>query len=68
MLKVSRPRLCQQCHNASYHPSQPRSDGLTPVNGAVVVNDRQFIMGRQCQNCHFNIHGSNHPSGKAFTR
>ena len=68
MLKVSRPRLCQQCHNASYHPSQPRSDGLTPVNGAVVFNDRQFVMGRQCQNCHFNIHGSNHPSGKAFTR
>ena len=28
----------------------------------------QFLFNRQCSNCHFNIHGSNHPSGFAFTR
>jgi len=25
-------------------------------------------MGRACVNCHANIHGSNHPAGKFFTR
>jgi DmsE family decaheme c-type cytochrome len=61
MLKQSRPRLCQQCHaNASGHPVAPRNP--------VVTADLQFVMNRQCSNCHFNIHGSNHPSGKAFTR
>ena len=61
MLKVSRPRLCQQCHaGANYHPTQPRTATLTA--------DVPFVLNRQCQNCHFNIHGSNHPSGKAFTR
>lgn len=61
MLKVSRPRLCQQCHaNATGHPAAPRSTS----NSA----DVQFLLNRQCSNCHFNIHGSNHPSGKAFTR
>jgi hypothetical protein len=26
------------------------------------------VLGRSCSNCHVNIHGSNHPSGFAFTR
>jgi len=61
MLKASRPRLCQQCHaNGSGHPAAPRS--------ATAPADMQFVYNRQCSNCHFNIHGSNHPSGKAFTR
>lgn len=61
MLKLSRPRLCQQCHaNGTGHPAAPRN----PANAA----DMQFVFNRQCSNCHFNIHGSNHPGGKAFTR
>lgn len=61
MLKASRPRLCQQCHgNSSGHPVAPRAT----TNAA----DLQFVYNRQCSNCHFNIHGSNHPSGYAFTR
>jgi DmsE family decaheme c-type cytochrome len=61
MLKVSRPRLCQQCHaNATGHPAAPRNIATSA--------DLQFVYNRQCSNCHFNIHGSNHPSGKAFTR
>jgi DmsE family decaheme c-type cytochrome len=60
MLKASRPRLCQQCHNSSGHPTIPRNAGAAA--------DIQFVLNRQCSNCHFNIHGSNHPSGKAFTR
>ncbi len=60
MLIMSRPRLCQQCHAGTGHPIQPRNPS-TPA-------DFQFVFNRQCSNCHFNIHGSNHPSGKAFTR
>jgi len=59
LLKVPKPRLCQQCHDPTSHPTQPR--GTTAV-------DARFIRGRQCVDCHANIHGSNHPSGKRFTR
>ena len=69
MLKLSRPRLCQQCHQGSGHPQQPRRD-TTLASGRVVpvASDFQYLLNRQCSNCHFNIHGSNHPSGQAFTR
>lgn len=60
MLILSRPRLCQQCHQSSGHPIAPRNPKA--------INDFQFVFNRQCSNCHFNIHGSNHPSGYAFTR
>jgi DmsE family decaheme c-type cytochrome len=61
MLKVSRPRLCQQCHGgASGHPTGPKS--LT------VNSDLVMLLNRQCANCHVDIHGSNHVSGKFFTR
>ncbi|HLA89229.1 MAG TPA: DmsE family decaheme c-type cytochrome [Gemmatimonadaceae bacterium] len=59
LLKVPKPRLCQQCHNPTQHPTQPR--GTTEA-------DARFVRGRQCISCHFAIHGSNHPSGKRFTR
>ncbi|MDO8526577.1 MAG: DmsE family decaheme c-type cytochrome [Deltaproteobacteria bacterium] len=57
MLKLPKPRLCQQCHDESRHPTNPQSLGAT-----------RTLFGRSCSNCHFNIHGSNHPSGSAFTR
>jgi DmsE family decaheme c-type cytochrome len=56
MLKLSQPRLCQQCHVASRHPSEARLPG------------NRFVIGSSCVQCHSNIHGSNHPSGFAFTR
>jgi DmsE family decaheme c-type cytochrome len=56
MLKLSQPRLCQQCHVASRHPSEAR----LPQN--------RFVISNSCVQCHSNIHGSNHPSGFAFTR
>ena len=56
MLKVSPPRLCQQCHVESRHPTEAR----LPTN--------KFVIGRACLQCHANVHGSNHPSGFAFTR
>ena len=69
MLKLSRPRLCQQCHQSTGHPQQPRRVTISPTGVVTPLpSDIQFLMNRQCSNCHFNIHGSNHPSGQAFTR
>jgi len=56
LLKVAKPRLCQQCHVESRHPTSPYS------------RREKQVLGRSCVSCHANIHGSNHPSGHAFTR
>jgi DmsE family decaheme c-type cytochrome len=57
LLRTRVPRLCQECHDQSGHPSTAFSN----------LADRR-ILGRACASCHVNIHGSNHPSGFAFTR
>jgi DmsE family decaheme c-type cytochrome len=59
MLKVAKPRLCQQCHIESRHPTSPYGTD---------TGSFRFFRGRQCVNCHSVIHGSNHPSGSRFTR
>jgi len=59
MLKLAKPRLCQQCHIETRHPTSPYGQDTASL---------KFVLGRQCTNCHVNIHGSNHPSGNAFTR
>jgi predicted CXXCH cytochrome family protein len=59
MLVLPKPRLCQTCHIESRHPTQPHT--TPPVPG-------EFIAFRGCVTCHYNIHGSNHPSGYRFTR
>lgn len=56
MLSVPMPRLCQECHIRSGHPSDPQSPAA------------RFVIGRQCANCHVAVHGSNHPSGTRFVR
>jgi DmsE family decaheme c-type cytochrome len=68
MLKVSRPRLCQQCHQPTGHPQSPRT--VVTQNGKTTVptSDVQFVLNRECSNCHFNIHGSNHPAGDRWVR
>jgi DmsE family decaheme c-type cytochrome len=54
LLKISRPRLCQQCHaNLTGHPGNPR-------NPASI-----YAMNRECQNCHSQHHGSNTPGAGA---
>ncbi len=59
MLKLAKPRLCNQCHIEGRHPTEPRGTRLESA---------RFVLGRGCTNCHANIHGSNHPSGSAFKR
>jgi len=63
-LLVSRqPYLCQQCHLANFHPSGVYSGTGIPPDGA-----DQRMLGKQCLNCHVQIHGSNHPGGIRQTR
>jgi DmsE family decaheme c-type cytochrome len=57
LLKISRPRLCQQCHAGGQHNSNPRNPQST-----------LYAQGRECQNCHSNHHGSNNPAGPRFMR
>jgi hypothetical protein len=59
MLRVAKPRLCQQCHDGTRHPTNPYGRDNSSL---------KFVLGRSCVNCHANIHGSNHPGGHAFTR
>jgi DmsE family decaheme c-type cytochrome len=53
-LKLSRPRLCFECHQFGH--------------GQFTGPNSVFTMGRQCQNCHTAVHGSNSPAGGAFQR
>lgn len=62
LLTKRAPQLCQSCHTAAGHPSVPYLD--QSVNAA----SAQFVLGNSCTNCHSQVHGSNHPSGKAFQR
>jgi DmsE family decaheme c-type cytochrome len=59
VLTSKKPFLCQRCHIATRHPS-------TLYDRPDLVSNRLF--NRSCTNCHSQIHGSNHPSGKTFLR
>jgi DmsE family decaheme c-type cytochrome len=70
------PQLCYNCHlTGSGHFGS--GDNLNTEKGVPVAPPgaasgyptvgSRFI-GRSCRNCHFNLHGSNHPSGAYFLR
>jgi DmsE family decaheme c-type cytochrome len=69
LLVTARPLLCQQCHNPLFHPttfynaSQTAGSALLP-GGAQSAR----VIGRSCQNCHTQVHGSNNPSGARWQR
>ncbi len=54
MLKVSRPRLCNECH------------GMGHAN--TTGPNAYLVMGRGCNNCHTQVHGTNSPSGALLHR
>ena len=58
MLKQRSPLLCQQCHSPGGHPA-------TAYTSESADNSFQnrFVLGQSCNNCHSQVHGSNHPSG-----
>ncbi len=63
LLTARGPALCQQCHAAAFHPSVAYgSEGLPGGNA------NQNLLGKNCLNCHGQVHGSNHPSGARLTR
>jgi DmsE family decaheme c-type cytochrome len=64
MQVAKQPRICQQCHDETRHPTQPYSDAS--VAPEFFPNSRMFDRG--CMNCHSMIHGSNHPAGMRFLR
>jgi DmsE family decaheme c-type cytochrome len=76
LLKVRTPMLCQACHSGD-HGAQinsaanlQRGDittarGALPLAGAAA---RAQLGGRNCQACHFQTHGSNHPAGAKLLR
>ncbi|HEY0341110.1 MAG TPA: DmsE family decaheme c-type cytochrome [Steroidobacteraceae bacterium] len=63
LLKAPVSFLCQQCHEAAGHPSAP----LTP-QGLPGGTPSPFLVAGGCVNCHSQVHGSNHPSGRALMR
>jgi DmsE family decaheme c-type cytochrome len=55
MLKLGMPRLCSSCHGSSHRGSaRPATD--------------RFVVGTSCLQCHQQVHGSNHPSGRTLVR
>jgi DmsE family decaheme c-type cytochrome len=56
LLKVSRPRLCAECHGLGH--------GAFLTQGPFQAG----AFSRSCQNCHTAIHGSNDPSGSLLHR
>ncbi len=63
MLKARAPFLCQQCHQAQGHPSTPQTPAGLP--GGM---PSAYLLAGGCLNCHSQVHGSNHPSGRALMR
>lgn len=63
MLTQRPPLLCQACHSPAGHPSVPHTPGGLPDGSA-----SPFLLAGSCLNCHQQVHGSNHPSGKALMR
>jgi predicted CXXCH cytochrome family protein len=53
-LKLSRPRLCFECHGFGHG----QTSGVNQI----------YTMGRACQNCHTAVHGSNSPAGYYLQR
>jgi DmsE family decaheme c-type cytochrome len=66
LLTQRAPWLCQQCHLAQFHPSTALSGSGLP--GPSLPSGSQSLLGRNCMNCHPQVHGSNHPSGAGQTR
>ena len=64
LLKVARPFLCQSCHSHSRHINDMLPAEATPAGPFTDAR----VAGRSCQNCHAQIHGSNHPAGVRMHR
>jgi DmsE family decaheme c-type cytochrome len=63
MVSLRGPMLCQTCHSQAGHPSIANEpDGLAGSTPS------EYLLLRNCLNCHTQVHGSNHPSGSKLMR
>jgi DmsE family decaheme c-type cytochrome len=69
LLVAARPYLCQQCHDTpSGHATQFYRAGQTADAGRAGGAQSARIIEGSCQNCHSQVHGSNHPAGALLQR
>jgi predicted CXXCH cytochrome family protein len=69
LLVAARPYLCQQCHTSpALHAGQFFRGDQSAQSQLRGGTQNPRMIGRSCQNCHVQIHGSNHPSGARFQR
>jgi DmsE family decaheme c-type cytochrome len=64
LLKIRTPFLCQTCHEGAGHPSIVNTPQGLAGGGAPSA----FLLNGGCVNCHSQVHGSNHPSGRDLMR
>jgi len=76
LLVQARPVLCQNCHSGqggmghqlfAANTLATNLVGLAVAPTNATAGSRRTI-GRSCQNCHTQVHGSNHPSGARLQR
>jgi DmsE family decaheme c-type cytochrome len=63
LLKLRTPFLCQTCHEGAGHPSI-----VNTPKGLAGSSPSAFLLNGGCVNCHSQVHGSNHPSGRDLMR
>lgn len=76
LLVQARPMLCQQCHSGQggmghqFFGANTLATNMSDlsVTAANLTAGSRRTIGRSCQNCHSQIHGSNSPSGARFQR
>ncbi|WP_435626826.1 DmsE family decaheme c-type cytochrome [Candidatus Ferrigenium straubiae] len=68
LLNVARPFLCQQCHQSGHQFNFINNQDTVPGIAIGGGQNSNRALGRSCQSCHSQIHGSNHPSGARFQR
>jgi DmsE family decaheme c-type cytochrome len=69
LLVAARPYMCQQCHTSpALHAGQFFRADQSAADAALGGTQNPRMINRSCQNCHTQIHGSNHPSGARFQR
>jgi len=64
LLKMRTPFLCQSCHEGAGHPSIANTPQGLPGGGMPSA----YLLVGGCINCHAQVHGSNHPSGRDLMR
>ncbi len=69
LLQEARPMHCQKCHSPPIgHPGQFFRNDQTAASALSGGTPSQRVIGRSCQNCHSQVHGSNHPAGARLQR